>query len=160
MVVSRGGILLENWRGHEERITLTLPCGATRTPLHELHSATCVQHVGIWLCVCTREKVRCDLCAHICVCVWVFAVLSRATQAAELYDLAHSFPRTRRCFSSDHPSECLCTWKLMRRSICYARVYVECVWVRLCKIICIRTRSRGLASCWFSSTFPEACKSG
>lgn len=55
-VVSRGGILLENWRGHEECITLTLPCGATRTPLHELRSATCVEHVGIWLCVYERES--------------------------------------------------------------------------------------------------------
>lgn len=122
------------------------------------------QHVlNMWasgcVCVYMREKVRGDLCTHICVCVWVFAVLSRAMQAAELCDLAHSFPRTCRCFSSDHRSECLWTWKLMRRSICCARVYVECVWVHLCKIICIRTRSRGLASCCFSSTFPEACKS-
>lgn len=104
--------------------------------------------------------MRRDLCVHICVCVWVFAMLSRTIQAAELYDLAHSFPRTRRCFSSDHRSVCLSTWKLMRRSICYTGVYVECVWVYLCKIICIRTRSRGLASCWFSSTYPEGCKSG
>lgn len=43
---------------------MTLPSGATTTPLHELHSATCVQHVGIWsVCVCERACVG-NLCAH------------------------------------------------------------------------------------------------
>ena len=52
LFVRRGGVLLEYWRGHEERITLALPSGAGGAPLHELHSATCVEHVAVWLCVC------------------------------------------------------------------------------------------------------------
>lgn len=124
MCVLVQGVLLENWGGHEECITVALPSGATRTPLHELHSATCVQHVGIWP-VCVRERVRWSfVCAHY-VCVWVFAVLSHTIQAAELYDLAHSFPTTLAWLSPDQRRLCLCLWKLMRRSICYTGVYVS-----------------------------------
>lgn len=53
---------------------MALPSGASRTPLHELHVVTCVQHVGIWrVCV-----------GHFCVCTFVFGclvVLSHTTQA-------------------------------------------------------------------------------
>lgn len=43
----------------------TEPSGATRTQLHELPSATCVQHVGIW-CMRVRVCVFCLVLAISC----------------------------------------------------------------------------------------------
>lgn len=124
-----------NWRGHEECITLTPPSGG-----HQEHPCmnSALQHVlNMWashyicVCLCVRERVHDDLCARLCLCLGVCrAVWLQSCMIWHILSL-----ETLYRFSSDHHSICLCTWKLMRRTICYTGVYVECVWLHVCKII-------------------------
>lgn len=110
-----------------------------------------LQHVFNMWASGALEGVRGHLCLQCCLVQYK----SQSCMSWRIISRKHFS-----CLSSDYQSVCLCLWKIMRRSICYPSVYVECVSERVRKLICIRRRSRGLASCWFSSTYPEGSKSG
>lgn len=88
-----------------------------------------LQHVfSMWasgLCACVR--------VYVCVCVFVIDAELSFTIYVVSFMIWHNLFFEHFPVSSEHCSLCLCTWKLMKRSICYPHVYVECV----CMCVCV-----------------------
>lgn len=106
----------------EKYILETWPSGATRTQLHELPPATCVQHVGIcYVCVCV-----CDTHKHI-----IRLVLAVCCSAL--------FKHIRGCrvlwFGTSLARNTGVSLSLLvyAGGICHAPVYVKC----LCECVCV-----------------------
>lgn len=122
-------------------------------PEHPCMNST-VQHVfNMWAsgpCVCGGHLSVYILCLRLAVCS---SLIEHRLQSYIIWHILspdHSL-------SSDHISLCLCMWNSLHWCLCWVSLWM-CMCV--CKLICIRTHSRGLDSCRFSSTNPGGCKSG